>query len=70
MRNHKLRNTNVIFFCIKCKESSVASRAYAEFYKGKNKEKKFHETEPRTGNRKNCLQTWNNVRLSCDRSCV
>lgn len=32
MRNHKLRNTNVIFFCIKCKESSVA-RAYAEFYK-------------------------------------
>lgn len=33
MRNHKLRNTNVIFFCIKCKESSVASRAYAEFYK-------------------------------------
>lgn len=33
MRNHKLRNTNVIFFRIKCKESSVASRAYAEFYK-------------------------------------
>ena len=26
MRNHKLRNTNVIFFCIKCKESSVASQ--------------------------------------------
>ena len=26
MRNHKLRNTNVIFFCIKCKKSSVASQ--------------------------------------------
>ena len=26
MRNHKLRNTNVIFFCIKCKEASVASQ--------------------------------------------
>lgn len=40
MRNHKLRNTNVIFFCIKCKESSVASRAYAEFYKEEKQREK------------------------------